>query len=623
MSGKVQSSNNIGISGATVTTYTDAAHTNVAKIGNSPSLVTSGSDGTWSLTLAKNVDLWVVVTPPTNYSSSSVTLGTSPSSITISQVSISEIKVNAPDGAIVSGNLFILALNNPVPTITSTSPANKCAGDVAFTLTINGTNFISSSIVQWNGTARTTNFVSSTQLTAAITATNITTAGSFPITVVNGAPGGGTSNSVDFTVNAPPTVALITSGTTTTNVCVGSAVQLSNSTPGGVWGTTTPTLVSVSATGLVTGILGGSANITYTVTNEFGCSTIRNKTVNVIAQPNAPTAGNYNAAYDGVSHTGSATPGSGETIDWYANATGTSTAAAPVGTNFGTYTAWAEARNTTTGCVSATRTQVTVTINKATPAITLTVGANPTYDGLAHYVTSATVAGVGSPAVNLGNATVVYKLSGSPVAAPTNAGAYAVTADFAETANYFAADQKTGTLTIDKADAVIHVDPYTVTFDGLPHTSQFTAVGVENPNPVSLVALMHVDATTQTNAGTYTDVAWTFDGNGNYNATGGTVTNTIGKATPAITLTVGANPTYDGLAHYVTSATVAGVGSPAADLGNATVVYKLSGSPVAAPTNAGAYAVTADFAETANYFAADQKTDTLAIDKVLVLLLQQ
>ena len=283
-------------------------------------------------------------------------------------------------------------------------------------------------------------------------------------------------------------------------------------------------------------------------------------------------------------------------------------------TNAGTYTdvAWTFDGN---GNYNATGGTVTNTIGKATPAITLTVGANPTYDGLAHYVTSATVAGVGSPAADLGNATVVYKLSGSPVAAPTNAGAYAVTADFAETANYFAADQKTGTLTIDKADAVIHVDPYTVTFDGLPHTSQFTAVGVENPNPVSLVALMHVDATTQTNAGTYTDVAWTFDGNGNYNATGGTVTNTIGKATPAITLTVGANPTYDGLAHYVTSATVAGVGSPAADLGNATVVYKLSGSPVAAPTNAGAYAVTADFAETANYFAADQKTGTLTIDK--------
>src|SRR5436309_341319 len=77
-------------------------------------------------------------------------------------------------------------------------------GDAAFTLTVNGTNFISGvSVVQFAGSARTTTFVNSTQLTASIPATDLTTAGTFNITVFNPTPGGGTSNAQIFTVNNP------------------------------------------------------------------------------------------------------------------------------------------------------------------------------------------------------------------------------------------------------------------------------------------------------------------------------------------------------------------------------------------------------------------------------------
>ena len=59
---------------------------------------------------------------------------------------------------------------NPLPALTSVSPATAVAGDAAFTLTANGTGFVSGSTVQWNGASRSTTFVSSTQLTAAIEA---------------------------------------------------------------------------------------------------------------------------------------------------------------------------------------------------------------------------------------------------------------------------------------------------------------------------------------------------------------------------------------------------------------------------------------------------------------------
>jgi hypothetical protein len=85
------------------------------------------------------------------------------------------------------------------------SPNSATAGGAAFTLTVNGTSFVSGSVVQWNGSNRTTTFVSSTQLTAAIPATDIPFAGTAQITVFSPAPGGGTSGALSFTITPPPT----------------------------------------------------------------------------------------------------------------------------------------------------------------------------------------------------------------------------------------------------------------------------------------------------------------------------------------------------------------------------------------------------------------------------------
>src|SRR3990167_1050131 len=96
-----------------------------------------------------------------------------------------------------------LTVNNPVPTTTSISPTSKTAGDAQFTLTVNGANFIASSVVRFNGSDRTTAYVSSTQLTAIIPASDLTTAGTYNITVFNPTPGGGESGAQTLTVNNP------------------------------------------------------------------------------------------------------------------------------------------------------------------------------------------------------------------------------------------------------------------------------------------------------------------------------------------------------------------------------------------------------------------------------------
>ncbi len=106
------------------------------------------------------------------------------------------------------------ASENPVPAITTLQPSSATAGSGAFTLTVNGSGFISSSVVDFNGNARTTTYVSATQLTAAILASDLTTAGTPSVTVVNPSPGGGTSNAVTFTINAAPVPSFMLSSTT-------------------------------------------------------------------------------------------------------------------------------------------------------------------------------------------------------------------------------------------------------------------------------------------------------------------------------------------------------------------------------------------------------------------------
>ena len=95
---------------------------------------------------------------------------------------------------------YRLTVGNPRPTLASINPAFVVAGAPAFTLTVTGANFISGATIHWNGAPRTTTFVSATQLTAQIPASDVAMNGAANVTVVNPAPGGGASGSISFTI---------------------------------------------------------------------------------------------------------------------------------------------------------------------------------------------------------------------------------------------------------------------------------------------------------------------------------------------------------------------------------------------------------------------------------------
>ncbi|MFY0481317.1 fibronectin type III domain-containing protein [Flavobacterium sp. PLA-1-15] len=106
-----------------------------------------------------------------------------------------------------------------VPFITSIAPNSKIAGTGSFTITVNGQNFSNTSVVQWNGSNRTTTYVSPTQLTANITAADIITSGTALVTVANGTT---ISNSNIFTID-PAGVPTLTTSTAAINLATNVA----------------------------------------------------------------------------------------------------------------------------------------------------------------------------------------------------------------------------------------------------------------------------------------------------------------------------------------------------------------------------------------------------------------
>lgn len=100
-----------------------------------------------------------------------------------------------------------------IPAIAQLVPNTANSGDPQFTLTVNGSNFGVTAVINWNGMAQSTTRMTGSQLTATIPATAIATPGMVPVTVTNpGTPGSGgiygsggtaneTSTAMTFTVN--------------------------------------------------------------------------------------------------------------------------------------------------------------------------------------------------------------------------------------------------------------------------------------------------------------------------------------------------------------------------------------------------------------------------------------
>jgi len=148
---------------------------------------------------------WNGANRPTTYASATQLTAAIPAA-DIAAAGTAQITVfnSAPGGGTSNPQTFTInPPSNPVPTTTGLSPTSAVAGGPGFMLTVAGTNFIAGSVVRWNGADRATTYVSSTQLTAGIAPADIAAAGTAQVTVVNPAPGGGTSNPQTLTITNP------------------------------------------------------------------------------------------------------------------------------------------------------------------------------------------------------------------------------------------------------------------------------------------------------------------------------------------------------------------------------------------------------------------------------------
>ena len=167
-------------------------------------------------------------------------------------------KLNDPNGKL--GNYSVTITNGSLEIYYDTalplslwmSPTTKTAGGASFTLTVGGANFTTKSVVLWNGAARATTYVSATQLTATILASDIAVAGTGLVTVANPAPPAGTSSAQPFVVMSSSPVATITGASLADKPSSGNYVLVltgSNFVAGSTvtWNGQPLTLTSVSA----------------------------------------------------------------------------------------------------------------------------------------------------------------------------------------------------------------------------------------------------------------------------------------------------------------------------------------------------------------------------------------
>jgi uncharacterized protein (TIGR03437 family) len=99
-----------------------------------------------------------------------------------------------------------LPLSRPslAPVIDHITPAKADVGAGALTLAVSGSGFVAGTVIRWNGQNRPTHFVDSSNVTADIPASDLTTSGRAAVAAFNASAGGGASQPAGFVIGGAP-----------------------------------------------------------------------------------------------------------------------------------------------------------------------------------------------------------------------------------------------------------------------------------------------------------------------------------------------------------------------------------------------------------------------------------
>jgi hypothetical protein len=199
-----------------------------------------------------------------------------------------------PDQITIHDQFVPMANFNTIPTalaITGFSPASTPASSGALDLTINGTGFTSSTFVNWNGSLRSSSFVSPTQLTLHLIAGDLASPGGQDIFIGNNVSNGSSTCGIDaessFTVTFSGTAVLrsITVTPSTPSIVKGATQQFTatghfsdgttqNLTASATWSSGTTTVATITAGGLATGAGVGTSTIAATSSSVTGSTAL-------------------------------------------------------------------------------------------------------------------------------------------------------------------------------------------------------------------------------------------------------------------------------------------------------------------------------------------------------------
>ncbi len=145
---------------------------------------------------------WNGVAVPTTYTSSTALSAALPAAdIAAGQIAQVSVKNPAPGGG--NSPITTFDVTSPTPQVSAISPDIIPQGSAA-TITVTGTGFEANSTGTWNGSARTTTFVSSTSLQVALTASDAQSSGSGQLAIINPGPDGSTTPAIGVPI-VPPT----------------------------------------------------------------------------------------------------------------------------------------------------------------------------------------------------------------------------------------------------------------------------------------------------------------------------------------------------------------------------------------------------------------------------------
>ncbi|BDI28913.1 hypothetical protein CCAX7_009640 [Capsulimonas corticalis] len=156
--------------------------------------------------LANSAIKWGDTILATTLVSSSKLSATIPAALVSAPGSVSVTVTTPIKGAAIATAALTFTVNASVPTITALTPSSEIAGDPGFMLSVTGARCLPGATINWNGAPLPTTFVSSSLLTASVSADKIANSGTASITLSN--PGAAPSAALSFPIAVRPIPAI-------------------------------------------------------------------------------------------------------------------------------------------------------------------------------------------------------------------------------------------------------------------------------------------------------------------------------------------------------------------------------------------------------------------------------